>query len=95
MPKYVPGGGGSKPHYGSIVMIGDPKADYPLINSSALFGKSVLGSLLFAGGDFLVNFLGHHLPASRPTTSTSTPPIRAWCPGWVTVPARSTKTMGS
>ncbi|MCV7359698.1 hypothetical protein [Mycolicibacterium fluoranthenivorans] len=63
MPKYVPGGG-SKPHYGSIVMIGDPKADYPLINSSALFGKSVLGSLLFAG-DFLVNFLGHHLPGQQ------------------------------
>jgi hypothetical protein len=63
MPKYVPGGG-SKPHYGSIVMIGDPEADYPLINSSALFGKSLLGSLLFAG-DFLVNFLGHHLPGQQ------------------------------
>ena len=63
MPTYVPGGG-SKPHYGSIVMIGDPKADYPLINSSALFGKSLLGSIIFAG-DFLVNFLGHHLPGQQ------------------------------
>lgn len=63
MPKYVPGGG-SKPHYGSIVMIGDPKADYPLINSSAFYGKSLLGSIIFAA-DFLVNFLGHHLPGQQ------------------------------
>ena len=32
MPPYVPGGG-SKPHYGSIVMVGDPAAMTPLLNA--------------------------------------------------------------
>jgi hypothetical protein len=60
MPAYVPGGG-SKPHYGAIVLIGDPAAMTPLINASALFGKSLIGTVIFAG-DFLGRFFGHHLP---------------------------------
>ncbi len=60
MPEYVPGGG-SKPHYGAIVMIGDPAATAPLFNASALWGKGLLGTLIFIG-DFLGNFFAHHLP---------------------------------
>jgi hypothetical protein len=60
MPAYVPGGG-SKPHYGSIVMIGDPNATTPLINASSLWGTSLIGSLIFVV-DVLGNFLQHHLP---------------------------------
>ena len=60
MPPYVPGGG-SKPHYGSIVMIGDPAAATPLYNVAALWGKGILASFVF-GVDFLGNFLQYHLP---------------------------------
>ena len=60
MPGYVPGGG-SKPHYGSIVMVGDPTAMNPLINSSALWGTGLIGTAIFLV-DFLGNFFGHHLP---------------------------------
>jgi hypothetical protein len=63
MPAYVPGGG-SKPHYGAIVMIGDPDAVVPLFNASALFGKSLLGTLIFIG-DFLGRFFQHHLPGMQ------------------------------
>jgi len=59
-PPYVPGGG-SKPHYGPIVMIGDPAAMTPLYNGSALWGRSVIGSLVFFV-DFFVNFFQYHLP---------------------------------
>ncbi|MGV0743433.1 hypothetical protein [Mycolicibacterium sp. XJ870] len=60
MPEYVPGGG-SKPHYGSIVMIGDPDAAIPLMNASALWGTSPVGSAIFLA-DVLGNFLQYHLP---------------------------------
>ena len=60
MPPYVPGGG-SKPHYGPIVMIGDPDAITPLRNASALWGKSLIGSVIFLV-DFLGNFFQYHLP---------------------------------
>ena len=60
MPAYVPGGG-SKPHYGPIVMIGDPAAMTPLYNASALWGKGLIGSAIFMV-DFLVNFFQYHLP---------------------------------
>lgn len=60
MPPYVPGGG-SKPHYGPIVMIGDPAAITPLRNASALWGKSLIGSVIFLV-DFLGNFFQYHLP---------------------------------
>ncbi|WP_443678025.1 hypothetical protein [Mycolicibacterium xanthum] len=60
MSPYVPGGG-SKPHYGAIVMIGDPAAMTPLRNASALWGKGLIGSVLFLV-DVLGNFLQYHLP---------------------------------
>lgn len=60
MPPYVPGGG-SKPHYGPIVMIGDPSAMTPLYNASTLWGKSVIGSMIFLV-DYLGNFFQYHLP---------------------------------
>ncbi|MDT5337160.1 MAG: hypothetical protein QOD90_2665 [Mycobacterium sp.] len=63
IPAYVPGGG-SKPHYGSIVMIGDPNATTPLINASSLWGTSLIGSLIFVV-DVLGNFLEHHLPGMQ------------------------------
>jgi hypothetical protein len=63
MPRYVPGGG-SKPHYGAIVMIGDPNAVAPLFNSSALWGYGPIGSLVFTI-DTLGNFFEHHLPGMQ------------------------------
>ena len=60
MPPYVPGGG-SKPHYGPIVLIGDPAAANPLYNVSKLWGKSLIGSAIFML-DFLGNFFQYHLP---------------------------------
>lgn len=66
MPPFVPGGpnpgdGGSKPHYGPIVMVGDPAAMTPLYNASALWGKSLTGSVIFMV-DYLMNFFQYHLP---------------------------------
>jgi hypothetical protein len=63
MPPYVPAGG-SKPHYGSIVMIGDPDATTPLVNASSLWGTSLVGDGIFAV-DILGNFLEHHLPGMQ------------------------------
>lgn len=63
MPAYVPGGG-SKPHYGSIVMIGDPTATNPLVNASTLWGPNLIGDAIFAV-DALGNFFEHHLPAMQ------------------------------
>jgi hypothetical protein len=60
MPPYVPGGG-SKPHFGPIVLIGDEAAMNPMRNAAAMFGKSLIGSLIFAI-DFLGNFFQYHLP---------------------------------
>ena len=64
--------GGSKPHYGSIVMIGDPTAVNPLYNSSPLWGKGLLGCLVFMI-DFLGNFLEHHLPGMQAYNLDVTP----------------------
>ncbi|MGW0161426.1 hypothetical protein ACWDUN_19165 [Mycobacterium sp. NPDC003323] len=58
-PPYVPTGG-AKPHYGPIVLIGDREAMNPLVNSAAMWGKSLIGSLVFAV-DFLGNFFQYHL----------------------------------
>ncbi|GAY16456.1 hypothetical protein MSZK_31820 [Mycobacterium sp. shizuoka-1] len=63
MPAYVPGGG-TKPHYGSIVMIGDPNAVAPLFNSAALWGYGPIGDLVFMI-DTLGNFFMHHLPGMQ------------------------------
>jgi hypothetical protein len=60
MPPFVPGGG-SKPHFGPIVMIGDPAAMTPLYNASTLWGKSLVGSVVFLV-DYLMNFFQYHLP---------------------------------
>jgi hypothetical protein len=63
MPAYVPGGG-SKPHYGSLVMIGDPTATNPLINAASLWGPNPIGDAIFAV-DILGNFFEHHLPGMQ------------------------------
>ena len=63
MPAYVPGGG-SKPHYGSIVMIGDPNATTPLIDASAKWGRGPLADAVFAVALF-GNFSEHHLPGMQ------------------------------
>lgn len=60
MPPYVPGGG-TKPHYGPIIMIGDPAAMTPLYNASQLWGTSPIGSAVFLV-DYLMNFFQYHLP---------------------------------
>ncbi|WP_458318837.1 hypothetical protein [Mycolicibacterium brisbanense] len=63
VPPYVPGGG-TKPHYGSIVMIGDPTATTPLVNAASLWGANPIGDVVFVV-DILGNFLEHHLPGMQ------------------------------
>ncbi len=63
MPPYDPTGG-SKPHYGNIVMIGDPDAANPLFNASALWGPNPINDIVFAI-DILGNFFEHHLPGMQ------------------------------
>lgn len=63
MPAYE-AAGGSKPHYGSIVMIGDPSAVNPLLNVSKLWGPNPINDIIFAV-DVLGNFLEHHLPGMQ------------------------------
>jgi hypothetical protein len=63
MPAYE-AGGGSKPHYGSIVLIGNQDAIAPLLNSSALLGTGPIGDAIFMV-DFLGNFFEHHLPGMQ------------------------------
>lgn len=63
MPAYDPTGG-SKPHYGNIVMIGDPNAVNPLLNASALWGPNPINDIVFAV-DILGNFFEHHLPGMQ------------------------------
>lgn len=60
MPAYEPGGG-SKPHYGAIVMVGDPEAMTRLLNAATLWGRGLIGSLIFLV-DYFGNFLQYHLP---------------------------------
>lgn len=59
MPPYVPGGG-VKPHYGPIVMLGDPASMTPILNAATLWDKGLIGTLIFTL-DFLGNFQ-YHLP---------------------------------
>jgi hypothetical protein len=54
-------GGGSKPHYGSIVLVGDPSAQNPMSNASAWWGTGIVGDLAF-GAVFLGQFFSYHLP---------------------------------
>ncbi|MGK2880630.1 MAG: hypothetical protein ACSLE6_07475 [Mycobacterium sp.] len=60
MPTYVPTGG-SKPHYGPIVLIGDPDAATPLLNASQLWGDGLVGSAIFLVS-YLGNLIQYHLP---------------------------------
>lgn len=60
MPPYVPGGG-SKPHYGNIVLIGDPAAMTPLLNAVTLWHTGPIRNLVFLA-DFFGNFFQYHLP---------------------------------
>lgn len=59
-PPYVPGGG-SKPHYGPIVLLGDPSANTPVVNAASLWGKGIIGTLISAI-DLFGNFFAKHLP---------------------------------
>jgi hypothetical protein len=59
-PLYV-AGGGSAPHYGPIVLLGDPTSQYPLTNAAALVHTSPVGDLIFAI-TALGQFLEYHLP---------------------------------
>jgi hypothetical protein len=58
-PPYVPAGG-VKPHYGPIVLLGDPNAINPVVNASRLWGTSIVGSLI-AVVDLLGNFALNHM----------------------------------
>ena len=57
---YVPGGG-LHPHYGPIVLLGDPNANTPMVNAAGLWRKGIVGSLI-AVVDLLGNFFASHLP---------------------------------
>lgn len=59
-PAYVPGGG-SMPHYGPIVLLGDPASQVPLTNAAALWNTSLVGDLVFVV-TALAQFLEYHLP---------------------------------
>ncbi len=59
-PAYVPAGG-TKPHWGPIVMLGDPNSINPMVNSARLWGQGLIGSLIGLI-DLFGNFLGYHLP---------------------------------
>jgi hypothetical protein len=62
-PTYVPGGG-IYPHYGPIVMLGDPNSQTPLTNAAQLWGTGILGDLafLFVG---LGQLFEYHLPSDQ------------------------------
>ena len=57
---YVPGGG-LHPHYGPIVMLGDPNANVPMTNAANMWGQGPVGTLIAAIG-LLGNFFASHLP---------------------------------
>lgn len=54
-------GGGSKPHYGSIVLLGDPSAQTPLTNAAALWGPNIIGDLIY-GAIVVADVTFYHLP---------------------------------
>ena len=57
-------GGGVNPHYGPIVLLGDPSAATPLTNAASLWGTSILGDLVFSV-DLLGNLFEYHLPGNQ------------------------------
>ena len=54
-------GGDNKPHYGNIVMIGNPTAADPMINAAAMFGPNPIYDVIFVIDTF-GNFMQYHLP---------------------------------
>ena len=62
-PPYV-AGGGSDPHYGPIVLLGDPNAQYQLTNAAALWGTGIVGDLTTVIVS-LVDLLEYHLPGNQ------------------------------
>lgn len=59
-PPYVPGGG-LKPHYGPIVLLGDPNSNAPMVNAARMFGQGPIATLI-AAIDLFGNFMAKHLP---------------------------------
>lgn len=57
-------GGGTKPHYGSIVLLGDPSAQTPLTNAAALWGTSIVGDITFLAAS-LGQLFEYHLPGEQ------------------------------
>lgn len=57
---YVPGGG-SNPHYGPIVLLGDPSSQMPLTNATAMWGTGIVGDFI-AGVTAVGQFFEYHLP---------------------------------
>lgn len=60
VPPYDPTGG-TKPHYGNIVLIGDPAAMTPLLNAATLWHTGPIRNIAFLV-DFFGNFFQYHLP---------------------------------
>ncbi|GAC1407600.1 MAG: hypothetical protein NVSMB60_28180 [Mycobacterium sp.] len=60
-PAYVPGGG-IYPHYGSIVMLGDPSSNTPLANGMALWGTGPVGDVV-AAVVLIGQLFEYHLPS--------------------------------
>ena len=57
-------GGGAKPHYGPIVLLGDPSAQTPLTNAAALWGTSIVGDVTFLAVS-LGQLFEYHLPGEQ------------------------------
>jgi hypothetical protein len=70
-PAYV-AAGGAKPHYGPIVMLGDPGALAPVTNAAALRGTGPVRSLISVV-DLFVNFIENHLPGVQAYNLDVTP----------------------
>ena len=62
-PAYVPGGG-SLPHYGPIVLLGNPSSQYQLTDISALWGTGPVGDLTQVV-NLVVGLVEYHLPNSQ------------------------------
>ena len=65
-------GGGTKPHYGPIVLLGDPNAQTPLTNVAALWGTGIVGDLMFVAVG-LGQFFEYHLPGVQAFSLGVTP----------------------
>lgn len=63
-PAYVPAGG-SEPHYGPIVLLGNPSNQYQLTDTAALWGTGPVGDLTSLVNLTVVDLLQYHLPNSQ------------------------------